>query len=392
MSDDTTNDTSSIDDKKTDKSSSNSTDIASDVVSFVTTLISLIIVSLLYFSSSGLILFVCKLAQSNILPTEQECYPYTDGKPIIQSIDTNIFTTFTSPQMSMKLAFPYDTYNSSNKAIDMFRKYKNKSSSNFLANYFISIMEQLMTFNYSSINIIMNSLNELPEIFLVGLGPIVIGILFGIMTLINLFYTVYLWFANMGWFFKTNTNDTGDGLPKWEEITMTSPVNWSIGMGFIILFTILFFIGFGLISIMPFVILSYCCLTCVMYKGVMNNKNTPSSTIIKETLKYYKLMLVSVISFFVISLAFSKLGLIPGIFSLIILCLIYWGVLAIDLFKPITETNLTPVVSFEQALKKCRFVKPKAEKRGFLYNLLIGQSGGNIAKELKNINKNLSNN
>lgn len=387
----TTSDTSAIDDKKQeDNSSSSSATLASNIVSFITSIISIFIVVLIYFSSSGLILFVCKLAQSNILPTEANCYPYTKNNPVIQPIKTNIFTTFTDPEMSMKLEFPYDDFNSSNKIIDMFREYKNKPSSHFLANYFISIVEHLINFNYSSINTIMNSLNGLPEVLIVTLGPIIVGFLFAIMSVINVLYTIYLWFSGMGWFFKTNTNESGDGLPNWEDVSLTSPINWGLGVGLIILFSILFFIGFGFIAVAPFIILCYCCLTCILFKGMMNGKKTTSFTIIKEVLKYYKLNVVGIISFFVIALAFANLGVVPGIISIVMLGLIYFGIISINIFKPIAETNLTPSVGYAQATKKCSFTKSKESKHGFLYNLLIGQKGGNITKELKKINKELT--
>jgi hypothetical protein len=124
----------------------------------------------------------------------------------------------------------------------------------------------------------------------------------------------------------------------------------------------------------------------------MNDKKISTFTVIKEVLKYYKLTIVGIISFFVIALAFSKLGILPGIFSIITLGLIYWGIISINIFKPITETNLSPSVSYEQATKKCSVAKSKENKHGFLYNLLIGQKGGDITKELKKINKNFNNN
>lgn len=87
---------------------------------------------IIYFSCSGLILYGCKLAQSNILPTNIHCSPYTDTKPNIQPIETNIFTTmFTKPQMSMKLKFPHNEYNASNKILDMFYEYKTKQVQTF---------------------------------------------------------------------------------------------------------------------------------------------------------------------------------------------------------------------------------------------------------------------
>lgn len=176
---DTTNDTSFIDQlKEENSSSSNSANLTTNILSFIRSLIHLILVVLLYFSGSSLILYMCKLAQSNILPTEQECFPYTDNKPNIKPIKTNIFTTFTDPEMSMKLEFPYDDYNSKNSILDSFREYKNKPASYFLANYIISIIENLINFNYSSINTIMNTLNGLPEFVIMILGPLIVVFVF----------------------------------------------------------------------------------------------------------------------------------------------------------------------------------------------------------------------
>lgn len=384
-------DTNAIDEKKEkegkDKSSGS---FASNIVGYLTSILSIFMVILLYFAGSSLTLFVCKLAQSNILPTEYNCFPYTDNKPTIQPIKTNIFTTFTDPEMSMKLQFPYDEFNSTNKLIDLFRTYKHKSDSHFFPNYIIAIVEQLISFNYSAINTIMNSLNGLPEPLIVALGPIIVGCLFAIMTVVNTLYTAYLWFCNMSWFFKTNTNDSGEGMPEWSDVTFTTPLNWCLAIGLVVLFILLFFLGFGLVSLVSFAILCYCCLTCIMYKSVLNDKKMTSLGIIKEVLKYYKSGVVGMTSFFVIALAFSKLGVVPGIFSVIILALMYWGIFSSDLFKPIPESNLTPSVRYEQAAKKCAFSKSKKTQHGFLYNMLIGQKGGSITHDLQKLSKQLS--
>ena len=86
----------------------------------------LFIATTIYYTGSGLILYACKLAQSNILPTDIHCSPYTDSKPNIQPIKTNIFSTGGDNPLSMKLSFPYNEYNSKNYIIDMFREYKNE--------------------------------------------------------------------------------------------------------------------------------------------------------------------------------------------------------------------------------------------------------------------------
>jgi len=364
-------DTSALDDKKTDHSIFPE-NFASNLVGFLTSLLVFILIVFIYFSGSGVVLYMCKLAQSNILPTEESCYPYTDSKPTIQPIKTNIFTTFTD-ELSNKLVFPYDEYNTSDKMLDMFREYKQKSSSHFLGNYFISIMEKIMSFNYATINTVMNSLNSIPETILVLLGPLMSGLLFAMTIVLNWFYIVYLWFANMAWFFKTNTNDSGDGLPEWESVSVTDPLNFGLGIGLVILFSILFFVGAGVWIFMPFFVLSYCYLSCMMYKGLLDGKKATSFTIIKDVFKYYKLSIVGIISAFVVLLAFSKLGTMQGIFSLVVIGLIYGGIISFDIFQPIQETNLTPLVSYKQATKKCISTKVSTKKHGFLYNLIMGK-------------------
>ena len=104
-------DTNIIDEKKGEYLSSDSTDsYSSKLVSFIISFVFVILIILTYFSSSSLILFMCKIAQSNILPTDEKCAPYTDNEPIINPspIQTNIFTTYTDPEMSMKMEIPYD--------------------------------------------------------------------------------------------------------------------------------------------------------------------------------------------------------------------------------------------------------------------------------------------
>lgn len=385
-------DTSAIDEKKNTENSNPTTNIISNIQGFLVSLITIVLIILIYFSSSSLILFVCKLAQTNILPTESKCAPYEDTTPTIQSIKTNIFSTFTEPEMSMKLEIPYDSKNTKNLLIDIFREYKYKPSSNPLANYFISIIESLLQFDYSVINNVMNFLNSMPEALIVGLGPIIVAFLFALGVLINGLYFIYLWFANMYWFFKKNTNESGDGKPKWDDVTLLTPIDWWLSIGLVILFILLFFIGFPLISFIPFVALFYSCFSCLFYKGTLNGKSITSFSLIIEVLKYYKITIVSLISLFVVSLAFAKLGTVPGIFSIITIGLIYWGIISISLFKPISETNLSPAVSYDQAKKTCSNIKTGKQSHGLLYNLLIGQNGGNnIKKELKKIGKNLSN-
>jgi hypothetical protein len=93
----------------------------------------------------------------------------------------------------------------------------------------------------------------------------------------------------------------------------------------------------------------------------------------------------------VILSAFLKLGTIPGVFSMITLALIYFGIITIDIFKPINKEHLSNMVSYNQAKKTCSYNETVKNKHGALYNMLFGKQsgGGNITKELKHIGKHL---
>ena len=380
---DSINDTSAIDEKKKKDKSKSSINFVSDITGFITAVIGAIIVVLLYFSSSGIILFICKLAQSNILPTEDNCYPYTSNQPNIEKIKTNIFTTFTDKEMSMKLEIPSEGSNSRYGIIEMFKKYKERSNSNFLANYLISIVENLMQFNYSIINNSMNFLNGFSEPLIIGIWPAVVLFVTMMTPLLNLVYFIYLWYANMYWFFKTNTNVSGEGKPKWQDVILFSvnPLNWiKWWIGFWLV--IFFLFGFVPLILMPFIIPFYCVISCLFYKGMLNGKTVTPSSIGKDILKHYKVSIVVLICFFVIMAAFSNLGVVGGIFSIIVILMIYVGRIGLNIFKPIPEMNLSPVVSDEQANKTCSVESTPSSAQGFFpapfgfLNRLFGQNGG----------------
>ncbi len=385
-------DTSAIDEKKEESNSSDKGDYISKIGEFLLSVFALFLVITIYYTGSGLLLYICKLAQSNILPTDVHCSPYTDSKPNIQPIKTNIFPTGGDSPLSMKLSFPYNEYNSKNYILDMFREYKNEPRSNFLANYFISMIETVIQFNYSAFNKILDMLNGLPETILVIFGPVIFAFISTLLFIADHIYLLYLWFAQMGWFFKTNTNDTGTGNPKWEDVTIISPLYYWCAVCLVILFFILFFFSLPLISILAAVSMSWCMFSCITYKAEMGGKIISALQIIKDTFKYYKTIIMSILSFFVIVNAFGKLGPIPGLFSLLTLALIYYGIISIDLFNPLNKENLSPMVSDNQAKKTCSFKEPIKEKHGLLYGLLFGQKGGNITKEIKEVSKKLSRN
>jgi len=292
----------------------------------------------------------------------------------------------------MKLNIPYNDKNTKNSILYIIRQYKNSTSAYFLINYFISIFEKLVSSDFTIFNYLFNGLNKLPEILIVLIGPIILSFILPLVIIFNCFYGIYLWFSNMSWFFKKNMSEGTTGAPKWEDVSFLEPINYGCAIGLVILFTILLFVvapyvWFGLVS-MIFVLL-----TIVSYTGSMNNKNIGFFDIVLELLKFYKVSVVTIICLFVISSAFTTLGVTSGFMGIIVLFLIWYGLISINLFNKTNSINLTPLVSDEQASKSsCSSItSEKKEKHGLLYNLIFGgQTGGSITKDLKKLNKHMN--
>lgn len=363
---------------------------ASKVVNFVILTLILCLAIILYFGFSGALLYSCKLGQSNILPTDSKCEPYTQNKASIQEKKINIFTdTFINPQNSMKLIFPHDEFNLSNKLLDMFRDYKNEPESNFLANYFISIMEALIQFFYICINFTLNMMNQLPEAVIIIFGIPIVSIISSFVLIFSNFYIVFLWFANMKWFFKSNENNKS-GPPKWEDVPLIS-FNFCIACWLCIIFFIILFFGFGFFPFITSILSLYCGFSCLSYKSIFNGNSGGVFTIIQNVFKYYKVTIMFIFSFIVVSNAFAKLGPVPGVFSLITLGLIYFGLLGLSIYKPIDMENLSPVTDYEQAIKTCKTINIE-KNRSWLEFIGLKGGGTNITKELKKIHKKFTKN
>ena len=384
-------DTKTIDEKKNKNNDEISMkDRASGLAKFILTTIILILMVVFYFGLSGLVLYACKLAQSNILPSDTNCYPYTDNKASIDSIESNVFITSSNPPLSAKINFPHDKYNFKNMIIDLFRDYKNEPNSHFLANYFISIIESLIAFNYSCINYIFNSLNGAPEIVILLFGPIITSFIGTLIVILDNFYLIYLWFSKMSWFFKTNTNANTDKLPLWESVTMFSPFNYMMAVLLVILFVIIFFVLLGGLPLLPFVTFTWCLFSCVSFKSEMNNKSSDVFTLIKDMFNFYKVHIMSFASAFIVLSAFANLGVVEGIVCIISLCLIIWGVVSINIFKSIKPEDLSELVTNKQAIKICSKVDKK--HRFSIYDFLFSnkQKGGKqFTNELKKIGEKL---
>lgn len=372
------NETAEIDKKKqASKDAYKSIGSISSVI--ILTIISLLVI-IFYFFISSTILFSCKLGQSNIIPTNMECYPYTENKPIIEEIYTNIFITNTKPQESSKLEFPYNL-NSKNYILDAFRNYKNDPKSNFFVNFIINILEGLINFNNNALNAFLNGLNNLPEMLIVLFGPILYCIYLALLPIISFFVSIYYYFYSTKWLFTMN-GEKGNSL-----------INYGFGLVFLFIAFILFWIGLvTFLPIISFIIVYLCAFSTLFYVGKMNNNEVNLLDISKEFFKFYKITITLIISICIILLTFfSSLGATGGLIGIIIVFLIYFNLIPLGLFTPSKIDNLTKLVSTEQAKKVCEPMKNNSSLFGNLFGNIFGtqKGGGNFTKELKKISKKL---
>jgi hypothetical protein len=195
----------------------------------------------------------------------------------------------------------------------------------------------------------------------------------------------------MEWFFKKNTTTSADPETKatWKYVGLIDSFAYLSAIFFMFLFIMLFGVLLLGLPVLPFITICLVIFSGLNYSGVMNNKPALCFTVIKDLFKTYKITIMTIFSIFVITSAFANLGTISGVFSIITLILIYWGIISIDLFKENKDMGLSALSSYDQAKKICNFKDNKA-KHGTLYNWIIGQEGGgNIKQTLKKIGKDL---
>jgi hypothetical protein len=345
---------------------------------------------LIWFFISGLVLYSCKLSQANIMPSSKNCYPYRNNKPVVQNMVSDIFLTwFTDPQMSMKINFPYDKYNSFNSIIDDLRNFKESSNAVFILNYFISIFEDVISTNYACFNYLFNFYNQLlPEFVIILLGPVLLILTYIITIFCVNFNFIYSWILNTKWFFKKNIACPCEDKAKWEDITSVFSFRYILAVILFIISLFSVFMLFPLSMILSIVLVISCTLSMGLYKANFNNNRITFLTIVKEIFKYYKFTVMAVLSYFIIRGAWRNMGQTSGIFCCIVVACIYFGWITIDMFKTVKETNLSPLIDdYQLANKKCHSdeVCPKVAASKGMFSFFSG--GGNITNKLKNMNK-----
>jgi hypothetical protein len=251
----TTEDTSSIDEKKAEESGTSTT--SPDFKGFVSNYLSSIIftIGISIFIIGGLGLYTTKVAQSNILPDNIELAPYTIFDRVVKdtTIDMNVmrpsFFSDNKETLSQKAIFNSKEYlDSFNKSFLCSLKNSADPNAGLFANaplYFSFVYDNLVAKNFLAINTIFFYLSYLPEsliMLLYGLFGIFLWMgLYVFNVCISIFYHI----INIPQLFRTVSEQNDK---QWESIESISFIRF---MKFILFFFLWMPVGALSAFIMP---------------------------------------------------------------------------------------------------------------------------------------------
>jgi len=372
---------STIDKKKEQQKGPINKDVGTKTAVFLSKVLFAVLYIFIYVSLGGVYLYFAKIAQSNILPTDTECAPYAGEpskyNPRVDKININIFN---HGDKSMKIRFENEGNNAINWMLDGLREKKNKNSTGFLTNYFISILEGIMAFNYSWHNAVFNTFNSyLSETAILLFSPFFMVIVMFCIFWLNIANIVYLWISNMSWFFKTNANaDDASPSAKPNWVKSEGSFSFAVSCAFTIIgLFALYGVMFGAASIGPLFNL-ICFFSILAYTGTMRNElgnwnQVGIVDILMDVFKYFKVTIMVLFSILVTYYAFTTLGNRSGVASIVLLLILTFTTSS-DMFQQIRPGALTPNVKYEQASKWCGGMGNR-ERQGLMAHLR-GQKGG----------------
>jgi hypothetical protein len=317
---------------------------------FIKSLANILLFLAAYFSISMIVVFAGKLAQSNILPTDSSKSPYTKiptAEP--PQIPINIFV---NGSMSNKITFSLEGLKY--KLIELTGKLKNVGSSSVL--YFIgTVLEDFISFNYSSLNVGYNTINELlPETAVFVFGPIINTIFLGILFSVDFVYIWLKWVMSLGELFKENINTSERGHPNWQ------PKSFGLGFLMSICLAVFFFFSSWVSLLIPFILFPIIMVSLIGYTGIIDGEKVAIGDILKRGLAHYKSIIGTVFSVFVLSAAFSAFGGVGVGVGLCIIALIYFKKIltsvsvdspdkVVGFFESFPQKNLSAISSYKQA-------------------------------------------
>jgi hypothetical protein len=359
---------------------------------FVLSIISFIVLFFIVFLTGTTLLYSCKVGQANVLPTDKDCFPFTNADADVQKIPINIHNVHLPDNKtgSEKMFFDYQK-NKGDSFLSILREINQNPDQSSFVLYFTSILQNVVLFNYQLLNFVLNSLNSnISETAIVFLTPFLLPPLFFFGLVCNWVLFFYNWFAQLGWFFKKNVNQTKEGVPDWKDIQVLEPLRYGfsifLSFWFIIFAFVLLFIPIPIV-IAVFVFI-YTLVKPLFAQGEKAEKPYSLFSFMNDTIKYHTSTIMYIMSFLIVLTSFSTFGNIVGFLSLVVFLIFYFKIIPLPLFQEVMPSmeNLTTLASYKQAKKICKKV---AKGHGSLLNqLTLGlMKGGSNAKFINSVSK-----
>jgi hypothetical protein len=343
----------------------NSTNIKAlpgDPVGFITTLVGKIFHLFITIAIGSLILYSCKVAQANILPTSKECFPYTDiiAELTEKVINIDVVKNTDLGDVATKIVFPYkeNMIPLEGGILGLLKSMIDGPDANVFGLYLAKGLQGVISLNLSMLNSVYSLINSFfPEWFIIFVIPYIMLIICIGIVLLNGIYLAIMWFYNMRYFISEPTTSP-DGKTTWKKGNLFTLMNLFIMYVVIIIGGLLFMVvGTALI---PLVSIFICILSLVM-PLFMHAKihGTKQKYEFKDAFmnvwKYKKNIIMYIISFLVIVDANSSYGLYTA-FCVFIGCLILGHFTSVyHRFVPVAGVDFaTPgLEDTDQAMKQC---------------------------------------
>jgi len=320
------------------KNSSNTSDIYKSLFIYIILVFILLLIVIGYFSFSGLILYLCKLCETNFfvetctgnVSNEKPVNIFEDNLNIKFNVDKNNSILFIKPTDSANKAYPKDF---------LFSFLKSKSNSS-VTNYINSFLKDILIFNYCLINKFLKIINQ-SNLVVVLFGPILFSLVLILFYFINIFYLFYAWFANSSLFIKPQLRYLNplQEFFSFFRMNINGYFLWMFWLFFTIIIGWIIYIVLNPVIVFLMMFLTVIAIfTSYKTKIVINNNEYKGSTIlfiIKYLFIHYKILILSIFSILVILLTFINLGYIIGLVILGIFILIYLKIISINLFTSI---------------------------------------------------------
>jgi len=343
--------------------------------SFGVYMLSFLILLFLLFLSGSSLLYSCKIAQSNVLPTDKDCL-----NAQIQNgfINVNIFG-----KESEKMSVPL---NKKDSLLDILRQINERPFQSSTVLYFTSIIQDLYFFNVQMQQYFLTSFNQnCSENVILWLLPLISPILFIIIIILNWFGFFYIWFSKLTWIFKINVNENEKELPKWEDISNLNPV--SMALSLFIVFCLgmlsLVWIFIPLPLFVGFLLMTYTFIKFLTIVGEKNGDKYYFTKFLGDTLKYHSSSIMFIVSFFTLIGVFTSFGTLLACLLLILFFVFYMQWIPIPIYTQNKPEDLSDWTTFETLKKTCSSTVIKQNS----WNSFFKQKGGTNNNELKKLVK-----